>query len=132
MDVALYLYGEELHPPLVTNMIGSSPTKSWSKGEKIIGKNSGTVVIAKTGLWMLKTNSTSGNICDHLDELLSRLERANIHDVYRIEGVQHAKVDVFLLGESSSEITLSIDHSRLSMLGSQKLRMDVTLGCLGM
>lgn len=130
MDVALYLYGEKLYPPRVTEVMKVLPTKSWSKGEKVVGKNSGTVVVAKTGLWILKTNSASDDICVHLDELLNVLEIANIENIHQILGVQLAKVDIFILGESSSKITLSINDARLSKLASQKLRMDITLGRL--
>lgn len=129
-DVALYLYGTELDPLVITQIIGVKPTKSWRRGERIAGEKSGSEFTAKIGLWMLKSTSRSKELSDHLHELLTCLNKKRLDKIEHIKGVQHAKIDVYLLPESGEDATLSLDGCDLLILGQLGLRLDLTAGCL--
>jgi hypothetical protein len=130
LSVALYFYGTDLKPERVTQRMTISPTSSRTRGEKIVGEKTGTVVIPKIGLWMLQTSSKSNDLSDHISELLSHLALAEIDDVRTMPGVQDAKIDVYVVENCGKDITLGIAAGQLLELGSKGLRLDLTFGSL--
>jgi hypothetical protein len=53
----LRIFGDDLDPQNITQMLGAPPTQGWFKGEKgkhIAGPKAGDVRIAKTGMWRLE------------------------------------------------------------------------------
>ncbi len=51
--VTLRIMGDDLIPGEITKLLGASPTHSETKGDKIVGKKTGLVRIANTGMWRL-------------------------------------------------------------------------------
>ena len=49
----LRFFGDDLVPDEITALLGTSPTVSHLKGQKLVGSKTGTVRIAKTGSWRL-------------------------------------------------------------------------------
>jgi hypothetical protein len=51
--VTLRIYGDDLVPQDITKMLGALPTHSVAKGQEIVGRKTGKVRVAKTGMWRL-------------------------------------------------------------------------------
>ena len=51
--VTLRIYGDDLLPQDITKMLGVSPTHAETKGQEIVGRKTGKVRIAKSGMWRL-------------------------------------------------------------------------------
>ena len=49
----LRFFGDDLVPEEISALLGASPTDSCRKNQEVVGKNTGTVRIAKTGSWRL-------------------------------------------------------------------------------
>lgn len=52
-EVTLRLFGDDLEPEEINALLGATPTAACRKGQEIIGRNTGTVRIAKTGNWRI-------------------------------------------------------------------------------
>jgi hypothetical protein len=50
----LRIIGDDLNPHEITQALGASPTKAQTKGDKLVGKKTGNVRIAKFGMWSLQ------------------------------------------------------------------------------
>ena len=71
---SLRFWGDDLDPDALTARLGRAPTSSQTKGQAIVGKNTGQVCIAKTGGWRLKAESREpGDLDDQISELLGGL-----------------------------------------------------------
>ncbi len=49
----LRIYGDDLVPQEITEMLGASPTHAKIKGEKSFGSKTGQTYVAKSGMWQL-------------------------------------------------------------------------------
>jgi ribosomal protein L19 len=54
--VALRIYGDDLVPQDITKMLGVSPTHAETKGQEIVGRKTGRVRVAKSGMWRLSAS----------------------------------------------------------------------------
>ena len=54
--VSLRIIGDALVPSEISTLLGAEPSRAERKGEQIIGRKTGQVRIAKTGLWLLCAN----------------------------------------------------------------------------
>ena len=50
---ALRIGGDDLDPTEITRLLGCPPTRAQTKGERIVGAETGHVRVAKTGMWRL-------------------------------------------------------------------------------
>jgi hypothetical protein len=72
--VTLRIMGDDLIPDEVTKLLGASPTHAETKGDKIFGKKTGHVRIAKTGIWRLCAGDREPEDMDgQIREILSQL-----------------------------------------------------------
>lgn len=74
----LRLFGDDLVPEKVSALLGASPTESCFKGQEIVGRNTGTVRISKTGSWRLSAayrepEDLEAQIFEILDQLTPEL-----------------------------------------------------------
>ena len=70
--VTLRISGDDLDPDEITRLLGASPTKAQSKGEKIVGKN--LVRIAHVGLWRIAASDrTPEEMNGQIREILSQM-----------------------------------------------------------
>ncbi|GGA29610.1 DUF4279 domain-containing protein [Dyella nitratireducens] len=123
-QAALRIFGDSLLPEEVTRLLGCAPTASERKGERIAGPKTGTVRVARTGLWRLRaTEQAPEDLPGQIDELLGRLTSdmsawAKIRETCRI--------DLFVgLFMSSGNNGLSISPAQLLALGERGIELDL-------
>src|SRR5436305_413966 len=52
----LRLFGDALVPDEISALLGAAPTNAHRKGEELVGRATGNVRIAKTGMWRLSAS----------------------------------------------------------------------------
>ena len=107
-QATLRIFGDDLIPEDVSNLLGAKPTKSKKKGDKEVGKTSGKVRIAKTGSWHLHAEKREPeDLNAQIEEILSQLT----NDLTVWEGLcQSYKVDMFcglFMGNWNDGLSLS-------------------------
>ena len=124
--VSLRILSEDLNPGEITRMLGATPTQTRIKGEKIVGKKTGHVRIAKFGMWSLSaTDREPEDMDDQVREILSRMTNdlkvwRGISEKYQIdlfcglflrasnEGMTLSPESLIALGERGIELGLDI------------------------
>jgi Domain of unknown function (DUF4279) len=122
----LRVMGEDLIPAQITELLGKEPAASQSKGERIVGKNTGTVRIAKFGLWRFdSTAQIPGNLDDQIEEILSGLSQ-DLSVWARI--TSQFEVDLFcgLFMKAHME-GLSISPKWLAALGNRGIELGLDI-----
>jgi hypothetical protein len=64
----LRIRGDALVPEQITSVLGHSPNESQVKGEELVGWNTGSVRIAKFGMWRLAAADTGPGDLDAPDQ----------------------------------------------------------------
>ena len=126
----LRISGDDLDPDEVTELLGCKPSSSQTKGQKLVGKNTGKVRIARFGMWRLEAEQREpedldGQISEILNQLNDRLtvwegisERfdANLFVGFFMEdeneGCSISSESVLKLGERGIELQLDIYDGR--------------------
>lgn len=67
--VRLSIWGDDLDPDEITRLLGASPTDAWRKGD--VNPWSGFPKL--TGSWSIKTERSTGDVEEHLTELVAGL-----------------------------------------------------------
>jgi hypothetical protein len=71
---SLRIIGDDLDPLEITHLLGHEPSSAERKGQKIVGKSTGKVRVARTGSWHLEARARSpGDLDAQVDEILSKL-----------------------------------------------------------
>ncbi|MFK8067283.1 MAG: DUF4279 domain-containing protein [Gammaproteobacteria bacterium] len=71
---SLRIFGDDLIPDEITELLGYQPTNCQYKGEVIVGRNTGRSRTATTGSWRLHAaESEPGNIDKQIMEIFSKL-----------------------------------------------------------
>ena len=122
----LRIIGDDLVPDEITQTLGGSPAHAQTKGDKIVGKKTGNVRIARSGMWSLQASDSEpedldGQIRFILDQLTDDLT------VWGTLASRY-KMDLFcgLFMECSNE-GMDLAPESLLALGSRgiKLGLDV-------
>jgi hypothetical protein len=72
--VTLRIGGDDLVPEEITALLGVSPTDAVVKGQEIVGRKTGRVRIAKSGLWRLHAADREPEDMDgQIQEILSQM-----------------------------------------------------------
>jgi hypothetical protein len=72
--VALRIWGDDLTPDEITTLLGASPTRAQTKGDRFVGKKTRHVRIAKAGMWSLCASDREPEDMDgQIHEILSQL-----------------------------------------------------------
>jgi len=125
-SVCLRICGDDLVPAAITRLLGAKPTAAQTKGEKIIGRKTGHVRIAKMGMWRLNAKQREPEDMDtQIHEILSQVTSdltvwRNISEKYQI--------DLFcglFLGGSNEGMTLSAQS--LAALGERGVEMGLDI-----
>lgn len=121
----LRISGDDLVPDDITRLLGASPTHAQTKGDKIVGKKTGNVRVARFGMWRLqapkyKPEDIDGQIAMIFDQLTNDLSVwESISRRYKMdlfcglfmectnEGMELPPQSLFLLG--SRGITIGLD-----------------------
>ena len=129
-QATLRIFGDSLVPEDVSRLLGCEPTTSERKGEQIVGPNTGTSRVARTGRWSLQAARTEPeDLSEQIDELLGNLTTdmrawAKIRETCRIDlflglfmdsgnnGLSVSSAQLLALGERGIELGLDVyDHS---------------------
>ena len=120
--VTLRIIGDELIPARITETFGVLPTHAVTKGDKIIGKKTGTVKTARSGMWQLKSldrepEDLDGQIREILGQLTTDL------NVWKSLASRY-KMDLFcgLFMECSNE-GMNLSPESLLELGSRGIKI---------
>lgn len=129
-QATLRIFGDSLVPEDVSRLLGSEPTASGRKGEKIVSQTTGAMRVARTGLWRLQVERTEPeDLPGQIDELLGALTDdmaawATVRETCRIDlfvglfmnsgnhGLSLSPALLLALGERGIELGLDVyDHS---------------------
>ncbi|TBR40414.1 MULTISPECIES: DUF4279 domain-containing protein [Dyella] len=129
-QATLRIFGDCLVPEDVSRLLGCEPTACERKGEQIVGQSTGTVRIARTGLWRLRAERTEPeDLPGQIDGLLGKLTSdmaawATIRETCRVDlfvglfmnsannGLSLPPAHLLALGERGIELGLDVyDHS---------------------
>lgn len=122
----LRLFGDDLDPERVSELLGVSPTWSERKGDVTPSKSPGGARIARTGSWRLQAADSTGDNADRqISEILDQL--TTDLDVWKSLAARF-DVDLFcgwFLEESNEGVTLS--SNTLLALGERGIELDVDI-----
>jgi hypothetical protein len=122
----LRISGDELVPEEVSALLGHPADKAQTKGDEIVGRKTGTVRIAKFGLWRLcAPDAEPGDLDAQVSHILGKLTSelavwnhiaARFHmDLFcglfmdgEMEGLSLSPESLMLLGERGIELGLDI------------------------
>jgi hypothetical protein len=122
----LRIGGDSLDPATVSRLLGKEPTSSQVKGQELIGRNTGHVRVAKTGMWRLESaDQLPGDLDAQIQELLAQLtpdlsiwrDLSSLHSIDLFCGL-------FML-QGNAGLTLSPES--LSALGSRGIELGLDI-----
>jgi hypothetical protein len=126
--ITLRIFGDDLNPVEITNLLGYEPTESRAKGEKWIGKKSGKEYSAKTGSWLLKAPvAEPADLDSQIEWIFSKLiSDSNVWN----QLTKQYRVDLFsglFLEESNRGLSLSSNSMKLIGERGINLGFDIYL-----
>lgn len=123
---SLRISGDLLVPDKISRMLGCAPTSAQQKGEAIIGRASGQVRIARTGMWRLVAEAREPeDLCGQIDEILGKL--TNDREVW-LEISRDFCVDMFCgLFMASGNDGISLLPGHLLKLGERGIELAFDL-----
>lgn len=123
-EATIRVFGDSLHPEEVTKLLGCEPTMSQRMGEQIVGRKTGAVRIAKTGMRRLPAaRREPEDLPGQIDELLGKLT-SDMQAWATIR--QTCRIDLFVgLFMSSGNNGLSILPAQLVALGQRGIVLDL-------
>jgi len=72
-SASLRIFSDDLIPDEITSLLGATPSSARTKGDQIVGKNTGQVRIAKTGSWHLNASDREpADLNVQIHEMLSQ------------------------------------------------------------
>lgn len=124
--VTLRIGSDDLVPDEITRLLGATPTTTQIKGEKIVGKKSGQVRIAKSGMWRLCASDREPEDMDgQIREILSQ----TTSDLSVWHGIaQKHQINLFcglFLHVSNEGMTLSPES--LAALGERGIELELDI-----
>jgi hypothetical protein len=121
--VALRIFGDDLVASEISTLLGAEPSRAESKGEKIVGKKTGDVRVAKTGLWLLRANDREP---EDIDSQVVELFRQISPDLkIWLELSSRFEMNLFcgLFMETSNE-GMAISSATLQTLGERGIELQ--------
>jgi hypothetical protein len=124
--VTLRIGGDDLIPDEITRLLEAKPTSTQTKGDKIVGRKTGHVRIAKMGIWRLEAKDREPEDMNaQIQEILS--QATSDSRVWRSIGEKY-QIDLFcgiFLGGSNEGMTLSA--ASLAALGERGIEMGLDI-----
>jgi hypothetical protein len=122
----LRISGDDLNPAEISRLLGCDPSEAQTKGERLVGRVTGYVRIARTGMWRLCAADREPQDLDgQIDELLSKLT-----DELTVWGsiAEKFRLDLFcgLFMQESNE-GLSISPDSLAALGLRHIELGLDI-----
>jgi hypothetical protein len=124
--VTLRISGDDLVPDEITKLLGASPTHAQTKGDRIVGKETGRVRIAKSGMWRLcAADREPEDIDGQIHEILSQLT-GDLTVWQNITTKYHADLFCGLFMRLTNE-GLTISSESLAALGARGIEMGLDI-----
>ena len=123
ISVGVYIYGDNLDPEYLSNVIGIEPTKKQRKGDA--NKKS----VARHGYWIKEFFFAGRDVESHLNALSVELEKIKCNDILKIENVDSAHLDIYLgthLENSAARSNFTINKDILYVLAKINLPLMIT------
>ncbi len=125
-QATLRIFGDDLIPDDISDLLRAKPTKSKKKGDEEVGKTSGKVRIAKTGSWHLHAQKREPeDLNAQIEEILSQLTS----DFDTWEKLRESyKVDMFcglFMGNSNDGLSLSPEI--MLALGQRRIGLSLDI-----
>jgi len=124
--VTLRIMGDDLIPDVITKLLGVSPTHAETKGDKIVGKKTGHVRIAKSGMWRLCASDCEPEDMDRQVERILSQMTGDLNVWQSITKKYHADLFCGLFMRGSNE-GLTISSQSLAALGARGIEMDLDI-----
>ena len=123
---SLRIFGDDLVPEEITDLLGHAPTKSQRKGEEVPLPKAGKFRTATTGGWWLHSNEVEpGDLDSQIDDILSKLT----NDVSTWDNISSKHdIDLFcglFMNESMEGIDIS--PKNLLALGSRHILLGLDI-----
>jgi hypothetical protein len=96
IQLTIIFKGDLLKPSILTEKIGTAPTKSHEKGKRWI-TSSGAEVVEKTGLWRLSMRDDVGAGLSSLVKSLGAAVSGRCEQLNQLPGVDSACLDVLVM-----------------------------------
>lgn len=124
--VTLRIIGDDLIPDDITALLGASPTHAKTKGDKIVGKKTGHVRIARVGMWRLCASDREPEDMDgQIHEILSQMT-ADLTVWQTITNKYHVDLFCGLFMRAGNE-GLTISPQSLAALGARGIEIDLDI-----
>jgi hypothetical protein len=132
VSVALLIYGANLDPDQISQILRTKPTRAHRKNDRHVS-STGQIVIRKTGLWKLGVRIDSPEaddslrvLAEHLEPLLRALKEQGLA-LDKLPNVEEAFVDIFRVETRmwEQEFMLSPENTRL--LAELRVPVKVTV-----
>jgi hypothetical protein len=123
---SLRIFGDDLIPGEITELLGCQPTDSYAKGQIVRGEKTGREYVKQTGMWQLEaTDHQPGDLDQQIAELLGK-----VTDDLRIwvSLSEQFSIDIFcgLFMEKGNE-GISISPDTLLALGQRRLELGLDI-----
>ena len=126
IGVWLVLRGPQLEHTLVSNILNLEPSVKLVRGQP---RPEFPAAIAKNGLWSLESSVNSDCVVDHVQDILSKLEKCSC-DLSQIAGVADAFLDIFVsesdLNGERLTVSFVIDADQIKRLAELGLAVQYT------
>lgn len=122
----LRISGDDLDPAEITRLLGCDPDSAQTKGEQIVGRNTGSIRVASVGMWRLFAIEREPEDLDgQIGELLSKL--TDDLNVWRAIAGKY-RLDLFcgLFMRGGNE-GLSIAPDSLAALGARQIELGLDI-----
>lgn len=124
--VSLRFFGDDLEPDQLTASLGRAPSSAATKGQVLIGKNTGIARVAKTGKWNLRVDAREpGNLDAQIQELFGTLT-ADLSTWRELAATYKPDIFVGLFLDRGNEM-LDISAETFSLIASRgvSLMLDI-------
>jgi hypothetical protein len=130
-ELDLILRGEHLDPDAVSALLGVTPTRTRSRGERTVSP-SGRTYETTVSVWRLKAEGATPTAC--VAALLSRFG-GTFPDLASVPGVRDAFLDLLILfelgGSEGDEVQLEWEPAALEQLARFRLPLLITFAVVG-
>jgi len=126
VDITFRIFGDNLDPNEVTQVLGVTPSEYVRKGDNI-SKGIGRIINARTGSWSLSYRDTyvAGGIenrVNHIIDILSSPE----NDYRMVRGYERAVISC-ILGVTDGSIEFSLKPKAMMELAGFDIRLDLSV-----
>ena len=130
-ELDLILRGEQLDPASVSALLGVTPTRTRTRGERKVTR-SGRPYETKVSVWRLKAEGATPGAC--VAALASRFG-GRVPELLRLPGVEDAFLDLFVTFEpgrgEGDEVRLEWEPAALEQLARFQLPLLITFAVVG-